>query len=523
MHTLENTSTMISTTIPPDDSPEVPPPVFPSSPLLPWVWTRHLYEPTCELSDLGHRSSAPVVGYISALSEKHWLIRSPSSSSKSHSHDMAPPTATQNAEDRLTAILSNQYKRRMCKNRPHWYQGHPLDTAPKCFTLWRRNDVPLIRDWVACYRVTATKAAWMGKVFSHKYYEVNGVIWAWEDPASTLLVDLSAPDVMDTVEFAISSNPFHAPHIVVTHSPGEEPEYLDTHGNPDQLTSVPLPIVPNPWGCTPRQSFTGPTRMDQLLLPPRMSMYYERDEYAELCAAATINRRNIFLRVSIQFQEGLKRFRAQHERGRDTSLQGTSDSRITISDVRFEETDLVTRDEAKARGFSDTDAAESLMARGIMFQPRADDLALMAESAILPEDSEDEDEDDDGSMPTSPHSPTLGSDTYEVLRRLGMIQCDAEDEDGEDESEDDESEDDNSEDEESTGNITIPAIYGFTTTREYPWAPISSNFPSSSGSPNLSPLFHRDADEQSSVSSCFIDEDSFESGSETPDTDEDGC
>ncbi|CAE6446838.1 hypothetical protein ACGC1H_002922 [Rhizoctonia solani] len=490
--------------IPLDDSPEALPPIPFNSPLLPWVWTRHLYEPACELSDLGHRSSAPVVGYMSGLLEEH---RPRNSSSKSH----MVPLATQSADDRLAAILSNQYKRRMCKNRPHWYQGHPLDTAPKCFTSSRRNDVPLICDWAACYRVTATKAAWTGKVFSHKYYEVNGVIWAWEDPATTLLVDLFASDMMDTVEFAISSDPFHAPHVVVTHSPGEEPEYLDTHGNPDQLTSSPSPIVPNPWGCTPRQSFTGPNGMDQLLLPPRMSMCYERDEYAELCAAATINRRNIFLRVSIQFQEGLRRARARRERGRDTSLKHTY---ITISDARSEETDLdpMARDQAKACGFSDTDAAESLMARGIMFQPQADDLALMAESAILSEESEDDDEDE--YMPMSPRSPTLGSDTYEVLRRLGMIQSDAEDEDeGEDESEDD------SEDEESVGDITIP---GFTTC-ERPWASLSSNFPSSSGSPDLSSIFHTEADEQSSVSSCFIDEDSFESGSETPDTDEGDC
>ncbi|CAE6337215.1 unnamed protein product [Rhizoctonia solani] len=487
----------------PDDPPEALPPIPFNSPLLPWVWTRHLYEPACELSDLGHRSSAPVVDYMSGLLDEHRLSRN--SSSKSH---MAPLV-----DDRLETILLNQYKRRMCKNRPRWYQGHPLDTAPKCFTSSRRNDVPLIRDWAACYRVIATKAAWTGKVFSHKYYEVNGVIWAWEDPATTLLVDLFASDMMDTVEFAISSDPFHAPHVVVTHSPGEEPEYLDTHGNPDQLTSSPSPVAPSPWGCTPRQSFTGPNGMDQLLLPPRMSMYYERDEYAELCAAATINRRNIFLRVSIQFQEGLRRARARRERGRDTNIKHTC---ITISDACSEETDLqpMTRDQAKACGFSDTDATESLMARGIMFQPRADDLALMAESAILSEESEDED--DDESMPMSPRSPTLGSDTYEVLRRLGMIQCDAEDE-GEYESEEDDSED-----EESVGDITIPPIPGFTT-RECPWASLSSNFPSSSGSPYLSSIFHTETDEQSSVSSCFIDEDSFESGSETPDTDEDDC
>ncbi|CAE6456636.1 unnamed protein product [Rhizoctonia solani] len=431
MHKPENLSASTRTMLTPDDPSDEPLPVSFGSPLLPWVWTRHLYEPICELSDLGHRSSTPVVGYMKSISEECQLTKSPSSSfSESHDpREMTPPTATRTAEDRLAAILSNQYKRHMCKSRPRWYQGHPLDTAPKCFTPWRRNDVPLIRDWATFHRVTAKKAAWMGKVFSHKYYDVNGVIWTWEDPASALLVDLFASDIMDSVELAISSDPFHAPHIVVTHSPGEEPEYLDTHGNPDQLTSAPSP-VPNPWGCTPRQSFTSPTGMDQLLLPPRMSMCYERDEYAELCAAATTDRQNIFLRVSIRFQEGLRKARYQHDRehGRDTGLEN-------ISSTRSEQTDLepMTRDEAEARGFSDTYAAESLMARGIMFQLRADDLALMAESAILSEESEDEDE--DGSVLMSPHK----------------------------------------------------------------------------------------ADEQSSVSSCFIDEDSFESGSETPDTDEDDC
>lgn len=382
--------------------------------------------------------------------------------------------------------------------------------------------MPLIRDWATSHRVTAKKAAWMGKVFSHKYYNVNGVIWAWKDPASTLLVDLFASDVMDTVEFAISSDPFHAPHVVVTHSPGEEPEYLDTHGNPDQLTSAPATIVPNPWGCTPRQSFTGPAGMDQLLLPPRMSMCYERDEYAELCAAATTNRQNIFLRVSIQFQAGLNRVRDQRNRelGRDSGLEEASGLRITTSSARSEQTDLkpMTRDEAKANGFSDADAAESLLVRGIMFQPRADDLALMAESAILSEESEDE----DGSVSVSAHSPTIGNDTFEVLRRLGMIQCDAEDEDSEeDEGEDDVSEESDSEDEGSIGDITIPTIPRFTTARECPWTS-TSEFPSSSGSSSLN-LFHTEADEQSSVSSFFIDDDSFESGSETPDTDEDDC
>ncbi|CAE6509934.1 unnamed protein product [Rhizoctonia solani] len=521
MHTLENTSTLTSTPFPPDDPPEMIPSVSSGSLLLPWVWTRHLYEPVSELSDLGHRSSAPVREYMNTLSRGCQVIERHSPPLlESHCVHMAPsPTATQTAEERLAAILSNQYKRRMHKNRPQWYHGHPLDTAPKCFTSWRRNDVPLIRDWATCHRVVATKAAWMGKVFSHKYYEVNGVIWAWRDPARTLLVSLLISDVMDTIEFAISSDPFRAPHVVVTHSPGEEPQYLDTHENPDQLTDTPPPIVPNPWGCTPRQSFTGPTGLDQLFLPPRMSTYYERDEYAQLCAAATINRRNIFLRVSIRFKEGLRRVRTrrEHERGRDTGLKNISSSRTIISGVHSEETDFepMTRDEVKTRGFSNTDAAESLMARGIMFQPRADDLALMAESAILSEESEDEDE--DGSRPTSPHSPTIGSDTFEVLRRLGMIDCDAEDE------EEVESEDEDDSEDESTGDITIPNIPGCITIRRNPWTPISSNFSSTQGSPNLHSILHAEADEQSSVSSCFIDEDSHESGSETPDTDEDDC
>ncbi|KAH7341917.1 hypothetical protein B0J17DRAFT_648576 [Rhizoctonia solani] len=527
MHTPENISTLTCTMFPPDDLSEAPPPASSSSPLLPWVWTRDLYEPICELLDLGHRSSTPVVGYMKSLSEECQLTKSPTSPfSKSHgSHEMTAPTATQTAEHRLAAILSNQYRRYMCKNRPRWYQGHPLDTAPRCFTTWRRNDVSLIHDWATFHRVTAKKAAWMGKVFSHKYYKVNGVIWTWEDPASALLVNLFASDIMDTIEFAISSDPFHAPHVVVTHSPGEEPEYLDTHGNPDQLTSAPLPVVPNPWGCTPRQSFTSPTGMDQLLLPPRMSMCYERDEYAELCGAATTNRQKALLRVSIRFQEGLRKARDQRDggHGRNVGLEN-----ISVSSARSEQTDLepMTRDEAEARGFSDTDAAESLKSRGIMFQLRADDLALMAESAILSEASEDED-DDDGSISMSPHSPTIGNDTFEVLRRLGMIQCDAEDEEEEDEEDEDEGDDDgeeesDSEDEESTGDITIPTIPRFTTPRECPWTPISSEFSSNSGSSYLH-SFHTEADEQSSASSCFIDEDSFESGSETSDTDEDDC
>ncbi|KAJ1307385.1 hypothetical protein OPQ81_001490 [Rhizoctonia solani] len=518
---------------PPDELPEMPFPVFSSLPLPPWVWARDLYEPGCELSDFGHRSSVPISGYITTLSEEcHPIGSSPFLPSKPHRlHSMASsPIATLTAEERVVAILSNQYTRHMSKNRPRWYQGHPLDTAPRCFTPWRRNDVPLISDWATYYRVTAKKAAWMGKVFSHKYYQVNGVIWDWKDPASTLLMDLFSSDATDTVEFAISSDPFRAPHIVVTHSPGEEPEYLDTHGNPDRLTSAPSSIAPNPWGCTPRQSFTGPTGKDQLLLPPRMSAYYERDEYAQLCAAATINRRNIFLRVSIRFQEGLRRVRAQRERGRgrDTGLDETSGSHITIS--RSEEADFKpnTRDKSKARGFSDTDAVESLMARGIVFQTGLDDLALMAESAIVSEDGEEED-DDDGSVSTSPRSPTIPSDTYEVLRRLGMVDYNAEEEEeheGEDEGEDEgenEGEEDDSENEEYTGDITIPFTPRYTAPHEYPWTPVSTDSPARPRSPNFNSTLHTEPDEQSSVSSCFIDEDSFGSGSETPDTDEDDC
>ncbi|CCO30792.1 hypothetical protein BN14_04824 [Rhizoctonia solani AG-1 IB] len=313
------------------------------------------------------------------------------------------PTINRTAEEWPAPLLSNQYKRQMQRNRPLWYQGHPLDTAPKCFTPGRRDHVPLIRDWVTYHRVAAKKAAWMGKVFSHKYYKTNGAIWAWSDPANALLISLFTSDTMEAIEFAISSDPFQVPHVVVTHSPGEDPRYLDTHGNPDQLTDAPSTIAPSLWGCTPRQSFTGPTGMDQLLLPPRMAMCYERDDYSDLCAAATINRQNIFHRVSIQFNEGLRRARARRQRerecGRDTDPKNISGSHTTISNAYSEETDFepTIRTKVNARGFSDTDAAASLMARGIVFHPQADDLALMAESAIISEDSDDEEGDDDGS------------------------------------------------------------------------------------------------------------------------------
>ncbi|CAE6426510.1 unnamed protein product [Rhizoctonia solani] len=529
MHTLENTPALSSPLVGPDGTPEMPPPIlFPSSILLPWVWARHLYEPTCELSDFGYCFSAPTAVYIEMLLEGNRpleiCLSSPSYEAHCRYIMASSPTTNHTAEERLATILSNQYKCQMYRNRPLWYQGHPLDTAPKCFTPWRRADIPLIRDWVTCHRVVAKKAAWMGKVFSHKYYKTNGPIWAWNDPANALLIGLLTSDIMETIEFAISSDPFQAPHVVVTHSPGEEPKYLDTHGNPDQLTDTPSAVVPNLWGCTPRQSFTGPTGMDQLLLPPRMAMCYERDEYADLCAAATINRQNIFHRVSIQFNEGLRRARArrQRERGRDTDPKTISGSHNNISGARSEKTDFepANRIKANACGFSDTDAAASLMSRGIMFQPQADDLALMAESAIISEESGDED-DDDGSISMSPHSPTIESETYQVLRRLGMIHCTAEC-DGESEAsvgEDDDDIEDESEDE-STGDMTS-AITPFVTHR-HPWTP-NSGSSSSSGSVDLTSSIYNETDEQSSVSSYLVDDDSLESGSETPDTDEDDC
>jgi hypothetical protein len=353
---------------------------------------------------------------------------------------------------------------------------------------------------------------------------------------------------MQTVEFAISSEPFWAPHIVITHSPGDEPGYLDTHRNPDQLTAPPPAIVPNPWGCTPRQSFVGPTGKDQLLLPPRMSLSFERDEYTQLCAAVTINRRNVLLRLSIQFHEGLRKIRARREllrsvgrslekdglsaRGRHTSCKAISSSRITISDVISEEPDFepLTQYEIKASGFSDSDAAESLFARcGIMFQPQLDDISLLADAAIL---SESEDEDDEESSSSLPRSPTIASDTFEVLRRLGMVHCETIDSEDEEEDADDGDEDED-EDDESTEGLPIPGAMtsdsGSMTDQgdlaSSSWEAESTVFPISSGSLDLASMLNKDADdEESSVSSLFVgeDQDSIASDCETPDT-EDEC
>lgn len=504
-----------------------------------------------------------------------------------------PPPKT--AEERLEVILSNQYKRRMHRNRPKWYSGNPLDTAPKCFAPWRRNDVPLIRDWETCRRVVAKKAAWMGKVFEDKYYEINGVIWGWQDPASNFLVDLFTSE-METVEFAISSDPFWVPHIIVTHSPGDEPQYLDTHANPDQLTKAPRGTVPNPWGCTPRQSFTGPTGKDQLLLPPRMSASHEREEYVILCTMATINRHGAIVRLSVKFQSGLRRIRARRglfraagytpdhdeipERGRELSRKDISNSHL-IPSAEAEESDFVpmSSEEVQASGFSDEDAAKSLLERcGIMFQMQLDDIGDLADSAVLSgnedEDEDDEDEDkeeEEVSSPSLPHSPTIASDTYKALRKLGMVYCEDEEdeEEGGDEDEDEGSEDEGNEEEEDMGDDsseeedegedgdeeeeedededqdqdymgdnTLVQDSGLPGTKGNTPEPMSSQsdltsrlleagptaFPTSDGSLDLASILLKDADEEhSSVSSLFVEEDrdSIASGIETPDTEDD--
>ncbi|QRW17807.1 hypothetical protein RhiXN_02731 [Rhizoctonia solani] len=356
----------------------------------------------------------------------------------------------------------------------------------------------------------------MGKVFSHKYYKVNGTIWAWSDPANALLVSLFNSNIMETIEFAISSNPFQAPHVVVTHSPGEEPKYLDTHGNPDQLTDALRPLFQT-LGLYTSSIIYWSNRHGPTFTPASYGHVLRTRRLCGTCAPQLINRQNIFHRVSIQFHEGLRRARVRR--------QQRSRSHITISNAHSEETDVEPpiRIKAVTRGFSDTDAAASLFGSWD-YVPTASrrSRANGRVGDYIRESDDEEDDDDDGSISTSPHSPTIGSDTYEVLRRLGMVHCAAEC-DGESEASAEDCDDIESESEdEYIGDMTIPIIPHFPTIhRQSPNS--TSDSLSSSESIDLASLVHTEADEQSSVSSYLVDEDSFESGSETPDTDEGDC
>lgn len=119
------------------------------------------------LSDLGRRSSSPVVGYITSLPKsdresvpphllEHYCPPSSPQTSPSNLLSIASTSTTTanistSAEERMAVLLSNQYNHRMHRNRAAWYKGSPLDTAPRCFESWRVSfthvHVPTVTAW----------------------------------------------------------------------------------------------------------------------------------------------------------------------------------------------------------------------------------------------------------------------------------------------------------------------------------------------------------------------------------------
>ncbi|KAF8606555.1 hypothetical protein BDV93DRAFT_520837 [Ceratobasidium sp. AG-I] len=508
---------------------------------------------TSGLSDLGRRSSSAVVGYITSLPESdrepvppHLLPYPdpPSSPQPSPSHPPSAMASTStasttntviSAEERMAVLLSNQYNRRMHRNRAAWYKGSPLDTAPKCFESRRRDDTPLIRDWQTYHKVVAVQTTWAAKAFQLKHYEINGVIWGWSDPSAKVIVELFTSDTIDTIEYAISSDPFRAPHVVVTHSQGDEPHCLDAHGNPDQLGDSPAPSskpITEIGGFTPRQSSVGPTGKQQLFLPPRLALIHEREFYATELNVAANKRQKVMRRQAFIFQAGLRRIRERREFIRDTGLDPSLLFKDSPKDEATHQTELeseadfepMTEEEIAYEGLSERTECP-LLRLGIFQQ---EDIAAMADSAVIDvdesEETEVDEEEEADSEPeeeyTLPSSPALSHDTFAVLRRLGMVDSDSDsgsdyDEESDSDSSVPESESaSDAETEFQDGDVTIGS-----------WNAAPAAFPTSTGFLNLASVAGADADEDSSVSSLFVgeDQDSFDSDCESPDTEEEEC
>lgn len=338
---------------------------------------------------------------------------------------------------------------------------------------------------------------------------------------------------MDTIEYAISSDPFRAPHIVVTHSPGDEPHCLGAHGNPDQLGDKPAPSskpITEIGGFTPRQSSVGPTGKQQLFLPPRLALIHEREYHAIEANVAANQRQKMMRRQAFIFQAELKRIRERREFIRRTGLDLSllcKDSLMTEATFQAEsgpDFEPMTEEEIACEGLSER--TECPLQRLGIFQQ--EDIAAMADSAVIKADESDETEDEEEEVEeeseaeyTLPSSPALSHDTFAVLRRLGMVDSDEDSDSGSDEDEESDSESSapeyessDAETEDQGGDVTIGS-----------WNNAPVTFPTSTGCLNLANVAGLDADEDSSVSSLFVgeDQDSFASDCESPDTEEDEC
>ncbi|KAG9104855.1 hypothetical protein FRC06_008085 [Ceratobasidium sp. 370] len=418
------------------------------------------------------------------------------------------PKVTPTSQERLQALLSNQYHRRVHRNRAAWYEDcQPLDTALKCFKLSTRNEVPQISDWRTYAQVVAFQAMWKAKRFRELHYGVNGAVWGWSDPSAAVITELVTSQTVETIEFIISNDPFRVPHIFVSHSEGEEHHCLGDAGNPDTLgdasNSSPVRSVPELCGFTPRQSFTGPTGKAQLLLPPRAFSVNDRDVAIIEYTLKTTRRQNTMRRKAGEFHAGLRRIRARRAAG------------LSIDDP--EEEDFVPMDEEELSYYQgSSDRTECPLARLGIFQ---EDIAAMAELAVVSPDSEEEESEGEETGETE----ELSSTTCEVLRRLGILGSDSD-------SESDSGEDDEHDPLETTctdASDREASDPGDTTSSSSSTTPVSptraQTLPVSIGCLDLFQL-SLDADEESSVSSVFLDEESDpELGCESPDTEDSDC
>ncbi|KAG9112983.1 hypothetical protein FRC07_007821 [Ceratobasidium sp. 392] len=411
---------------------------------------------------------------------------------------MAPqPTPT--SEERLQALVSNQYRHIMHRNRAVWYRDcQPLDTAPKCFKPSRRNDVPLIGDWRTYAQVVAFQAKWKAKRFNIQHYGINGVVWGWTDPSTDIIFDLVNSQTVQTVEFIISNDSFRAPHIFVSHSEGEEHHCLDNTGNPDTLgntpNSLPIQSIPELCGFTPRQSFVGPTGKAQLFLPPRAFSVNDRDTAIIEYTLTMTRRQNTMRRKAGEFHAELRRIRARRAAG----------LRPDESERDFGSLD---EDEFMCQGFSER--TECPLARLGIFR---EDITALDESAVDSSDSEDEEEEGEE------EAEELSSTTRTVLQRLGMLGSDSDSEsDFDDERDSDDESDSGVSDHSGNTSFRSPATFSVSRTQ-------AQTLPADVGRLDLS-RFASDADEEeSSVSSFFVDgESDQESDCESPDTQDSDC
>jgi hypothetical protein len=329
---------------------------------------------------------------------------------------------------------------------------------------------------------------------------------------------------IETIEFVISNDPFHVPHIFVSHSEGEEPHCLDATGNPDTLGDTPstsVQSISDLCGFTPRQCLLSPAGKEQLFLPPRACTATDRDSSILEYTLVTTNRQTALRRRAGEFHAGLRRIRARQVSGLDPAGDDRVGGLGSIKESDEWEDDIrpMSQEELVSQGLSERTECP-LLRLGIFQQ---EDIAAMAESALVSSDSESEEEEEEEVLQRVPKSPGVSGDTCAVLRRLGMLDSDSDSDsdstsgdegpDCSDLDSDEESDDDTS----SEADIT----FGSSTTISISQARVQA-FPVDVRTLDLSRAVSDADEEASSASSLFVDEESdSDSGCESPDTEDD--